>query len=77
MLPLEACASPRVVTPLDMGWLGWGQVSRAEEGTLDILSELTFAHFPPPQLVPGTHLRKSNSMVENWFWMRAHSAQKK
>lgn len=29
------------------------------------------------QLAPCTHLRKSKSMVENWFWMRAQSAQRK
>ena len=35
-------------------------------------------HPPPvPPVTPRTHLRKSKSMVENWFWMRAQSAQRK
>lgn len=60
---------------------------------LDILFGVSFtptywvqgSSFPPRtphpatdfQLAPCTHLRKLKSMVENWLWMRAQSAQKK
>lgn len=52
---------------------------------LDILFGVSFtptywvqgSSFPPRTPPPRTHLRKLKSMVENWLWMRAQSAQKK